>query len=259
MSPESDYQLRKRFYRSVLTVYGRKPVLEALQDDSLLCHTLHLATSNKPARILDDIKALAEGRGATLQSHDKQALSRISRNGRQDQGVALDIRCPTFMELDEFLERSGDTSGPLLALDGVTNPQNLGMIVRSVVAAGCAGLLLPERGSASLGPLVIKASAGTLFRAPLLRCDRLDAGLRRCQSHGYEVCTLRADAKDSLFELTPDANRIFVLGNETEGVSADIEALAQYAVGIPMKNGVESLNVAVTGALIAYATALTQT
>lgn len=253
MPPEGGYNARKRFYRSVLTVYGRKPVLEALQEPHLQCHTLHLATSNRPAAILKDIASLATGRGIEIKEHDKQALSRISRNGRQDQGVALDIRCPAFADLADYLADAAVVHRPLLALDGVTNPQNLGMIVRSVVAAGMAGLILPERGSASLGPLVIKASAGTLFSAPVLRCEQLAQGLQDCLAQGYEICTLRADARDSLFELPRCQRRVFVLGNESDGVSDAVAAMAQRGVAIPMANGVESLNVAVTAALIAYA------
>jgi 23S rRNA (guanosine2251-2'-O)-methyltransferase len=103
---------------------------------------------------------------------------------------------------------------------------------------------------------VIKASAGTLYRAPLLLCASLPEALRRCQQHGAQVCTLEANATDSLFEHMAQDFCIYVLGNETEGVSAAVGALADTRLSIPMCNGVESLNVAVTASLIAYATYL---
>ena len=86
-----------------LTLYGRKPALEALQDPALPIHCLHLADSNRPSGIIAQIIAEAERRGVAIRHHDRQALSRISKNGRQDQGVALDVVCPRFMSLAAFI------------------------------------------------------------------------------------------------------------------------------------------------------------
>ena len=126
-----------------LTLYGRKPALEALQDPALTIHCLHLAESNRPTGIIAQIIAEAERRGIAIRHHDRQALSRISKNGRQDQGVALDVVCPRFMSLEAFIDVA---EGPqtILALDGLTNPQNVGMIIRSAVAAGIDGVLYPK-------------------------------------------------------------------------------------------------------------------
>ena len=157
-----------------LTLYGRKPALEALSDHSLAVHCVHLASSNRPGGIIAEITRLAERRGITIRHHDKQALSRISKNARQDQGVALDVLCPRFRRVED-LATSNVTQARVLALDGITNPQNVGMIVRSAVAAGIDGLLYPKRSVAALGPLVIKASAGTVFKAPILQCATLSA------------------------------------------------------------------------------------
>ena len=139
-------------------------------DSSLAIHCLHLADSNRPTGIIAQIIAAAEKRQVAVRYHDRQALSRISKNGRQDQGVALDVICPGFLSLEAFLALP-EKPRTLLAIDGVTNPQNVGMIIRSAAAAAIDGLLYPKRGIASLGPLVIKASAGNVFRAPIIRCE----------------------------------------------------------------------------------------
>ena len=166
MSPQdSGYQDRRRRFRGMLTVYGRKSVLESLRDTDLRCHALHLAESNRDSGIIRDMLSLAEQRGIPVQRHSREALSRISRNGRQDQGVAADIVCPAFQGLEDYLAGGGN-GRRLLALDGITNPQNAGMIIRSAVAAGVDGIIYPDRGTAALGPLLIKASVGTVFRAP---------------------------------------------------------------------------------------------
>jgi 23S rRNA (guanosine2251-2'-O)-methyltransferase len=252
MPASSDYREKKSFFDRVLTVYGRKPVLETLENKTLVCHALHLAHSNREAGIVTDIKHRAEALGVPVKFHSREELARISKNGKQDQGVAVDVLCPSFRGLADFLEQPSVQPRRLLALDGITNPQNLGMIVRSAAAGDVDGILLPRKGTAALGPLVIKASAGTLYRAPLLLCDALPEALRLCQEHGAQVCTLDAGAALSLFEHKGHDFSIYVLGNETEGVSAAVSALADTRLSIPMRNGVESLNVAVTASLIAF-------
>lgn len=247
----SDYQERKAFYQSLLTIYGRKPVLEALQDDHIPVHKLHLADSNRRGGIIADIEAVAARRGIEVQWHDRQSLSRISRNGKQDQGVAADLQLRSYRPIEQLLDQPSYT---LLAVDRVTNPQNLGMIIRSVAASGIDGLLLPRKGCAALSPLVIKASAGTLFKAPIYHCDQLTEALEQFKEHGAELSSLSSHAQDTVFdERGRGGKRIYVLGNETEGVSQHIEALCQRRLRIPMHNGVESLNVAVTAALLAFA------
>ena len=113
-----------------LTLYGRKPALEALTNQALEIAQLHLADSNRPGGIITQIIAKAESRNIPIQYHEKQALSRISKNGRQDQGVALDITCPRFSTVDSLLSGGPSTRRRVLALDGITNPQNVGMIIR---------------------------------------------------------------------------------------------------------------------------------
>ena len=127
-----------------LTIYGRKPVLEALQNNRLSPSRLHLADSNKPGGIVGQIEELAKTREVDVQVHARQALSRISKNGKQDQGVALDLFCPEFDSLDNFVDTEVHSSDEFKAvlLDGITNPQNVGMIIRSCCAAGINAIFI---------------------------------------------------------------------------------------------------------------------
>lgn len=254
MSDSQDYKSKKAFFDRVLTIYGRKPVLEALQDQSLQCHGIHLADSNLQGGIIRQIRELAAQRNVPVREMSKRELSRISKNGKQDQGVAADILCPEFTSLENYLSALTPTPPRrLLALDGISNPQNFGMLIRSATAGQIDGIIWSPRNNAALGPLVIKASSGTLYRAPLLMCKALPEALALCREHAVEVCTLEANATRSLFDYKPKGHCVYVLGNETEGVSPAVRAEAETALGIPMHNGVESLNVAVTASLIAYA------
>jgi 23S rRNA (guanosine2251-2'-O)-methyltransferase len=248
----TDYHQKKTFYGQLLTIYGRKPVLEALQDRSLSIYKLHLADSNKGGGIIAQIIGLAEQRQIDIEYHEKKALSRISRNGKQDQGVAADIRPEGYQDLTQYLENTDGKPCRLIALDGITNPQNLGMIIRSVGAGYVDGLLIPKTGCAQLSPMVIKASAGTAFKTRIIHCEKLVPALKQLKDQGAQICTLSSHAKVSLFDFKPTRSVVYVLGNETDGVSQEVSGLSDQLLAIPMNNEVESLNVAVTAALIAF-------
>jgi len=250
--PEPDsqaYQNKKAFFDKVLTLYGRHAVMEALSDESLTIHKLHLSRSNKPSKELDRMTTIAKRRGIEVAYHDKQALSRISKNARQDQGVALDVVMEHFVDEAEMLQRP---SYRIIALDGVTNPQNLGMIIRSCAAGNVDAMLLPTRGNARITPLVIQASAGTLFRLPIIKTSDLVASLKHFREGGARVYSLEADAALDYRDARDSHRSLFVLGNESEGVRPEVTAVCNASIAIPMQRGVESLNVAVTAALLAF-------
>lgn len=247
-----DYAAKKRFYGRLITVYGRMPVLEVLRSIELKVHRLHLAHSNRRDATIDELLRLALERGIEVREHSREELARISRNGRQDQGVAADVDCPRHRDYRELFAPALPPRLQLVALDRVTNPQNLGMIIRTLCASPLDGLLLPRSGCAPLSPLVIKASAGTLFHCPLWRCDSLSTALAELAATDVEIAVLTSGAPLALGSYRPPPAVVYVLGNETEGVSPAVAALAQRRLAIPMANGVESLNVAVTAGLIAF-------
>lgn len=250
MEDSAEYLEKKAFFDKVLTIYGRNSVFEALEDEKVHIHKLHLCTSNKEAQVLDDMKAFAEKRGIEIAYHDKKSLSRISKNAKQDQGVALDIVLEHFLSPMEFQKKQ--SSYRILALDGVSNPQNLGMIIRSATAGNIDAILLPSKGASQITPLVIKASVGTVFKMPIIKTPNLKKTLSKFQADGASLYNFSSHAKESYKEITYEEKSIFVLGNETQGVSPAIEALCDKSISIPMQRGVESLNVAVTASLLAF-------
>ncbi len=228
--------------------------MEALQDNRLSPSRLHLADSNKSGGIVGQIEALAKTREVDVQVHARQALSRISKNGKQDQGVALDLFCPEFDSLDNFFDAEVYSSNEFKAvlLDGITNPQNVGMIIRSCCAAGINAIFYPKRSVSALGPLVIKGSAGTLFNAPIIQCEDARLTAQSMQARGFDIAVLDSHAETSLFDFKPAKPTVYVLGGETAGVDNAIKNAASISLRIPMTNNVESLNVAITAALVAF-------
>jgi len=247
-SPE--YLAKKAFFDKVLTIYGRNAVMEALEDTSIIIHKLHLATSNKDNDQISKMIHIAQSRGIEIRYHDKSALSRISKNAKQDQGVALDVVLEHFGDEEGFI--ASHKSYRIIALDGVHNPQNLGMIIRSCAAGNIDAILLPTKGAAQISPLVIKASVGTLFKMPIIKTNNLLKTLQNFQSHSAKVYSLSSYAEESYKNMPYTDKTIFVLGNESEGVSEAVEKLSDARIVIPMQRSVESLNVAVTASLLAF-------
>ena len=242
-----EYKEKKAFFEKIITLYGRNVVVEVLQDESIEIHKLHMSNSNQNDGAIKSIISLAKKRDINIIYHEKKALSRISKNAKQDQGVAIDIISNSYKNVNEIKKL---TKFKLLALDGIQNPQNLGMIIRSCAAGNVDGIILPKKSSAKISPLVIKASAGTLFKLPIYYCNSLDEILHDLGD--TKIYSLSSHAKNSIYELQGNDKAIFVLGNESDGVSAEVEQLCNDSISIPMKRGVESLNVAVTASLLAF-------
>lgn len=248
MNDSPEYLEKKRFFDSLITLYGRNVAVEVLRDDAVQIHKLHLSKSNRTDETIEEIMALAEMRGVEIKYHTKESLSRISKNSAQDQGIAIDVVSQNYRSASAI---ATDLPGSfrLLALDGINNPQNLGMIVRSAAASKIDGIVLPRRNSTKLSPLVMKASAGTLFKIPIYYCEDLSDILTISDT---AIITLSSHAKDDIHSLKIPKRAIFVLGNESEGVSDAVMRASTHSVSIPMHRGVESLNVAVTAGIVSF-------
>ncbi len=242
-----EYKDKKAFFEKIITLYGRNVVIEVLQDENVEIHKLHMASSNKTDGAVKTILSLAKSRKVEVTYHEKNSLSRISKNAKQDQGVAIDIIAKSYQNAKELQSMS---TFRLIALDGIQNPQNLGMIIRSCAAGNVDGIILPKKSSAKISPLVIKASAGTLFKLPIYFCNALEDILPSLKD--TKIYALSSHAKNDIYDVQHSDKSIFVLGNESDGVSPEVEKLCNDAISIPMQRGVESLNVAVTASLIAF-------
>ncbi|MEI2764320.1 MAG: RNA methyltransferase [Dermatophilaceae bacterium] len=232
-----------------VTVYGRQPVHEALANPAVTVDKVLLAQSARGSHV-SALLAAAAARGVPVVRVSTERVKKIAGNGKQDQGVCADVLAPRMRALDAALTEG--LHGPVLVLDGVTTPANVGMILRTATAAGFAGVVVPRRGVASLDPLVVKASAGIAFVAPILRCPTAAQAVDALTSSGYRVAGLAADAPESLFDTYLPDDTAYVLGGETDGVGDQVRAGVHTWLRVPLATGVESLNVSAAAAVVCF-------
>jgi 23S rRNA (guanosine2251-2'-O)-methyltransferase len=227
-----------------VTVYGRKPVLEALRDPELAVDKVILAEGADRDAVRQFTEA-ARARGLVLQRATAQRVKVLAGNGRQDQGVLADVVAPRMRPVEHFLAGLDPAADArVLVLDGLTNPANVGMILRSATGAGLDGVLLPRRGVPAIDPLVVKASAGVAFHAPVLRSRTAVDGVAALAEAGFVLFGLDGAARESLFEAELPGRIALVVGGETDGLTDDVRAELHGTLTIPLASGVESLNAA---------------
>lgn len=232
-----------------ITVYGRNPVYEVLRDDDLHVDKVVIAEGARGSGIRE-IRQAARRRGIEVQQASAERVKKLAGNGRQDQGVFADVVAPRMLPLDVALDQQ--TMRTALVLDGITTPANVGMILRSATAAGIDGIVVPRRGVASLDPLVVKASAGVAFRAPIVKAFTAAEAVAALKAHGFHVVGLDASGDEDLFSAHLPEPVAFVLGSESEGPGPEVAALVDTWVSIPMAAGVESLNVSAAAAVVCF-------
>jgi 23S rRNA (guanosine2251-2'-O)-methyltransferase len=234
-----------------ITVYGRKPVLEALADLDVSIDKVVVA-DNAHGTQIREIENAARRRHVSVQRATEQRVKVLAGNGRHDQGVFADVIAPHMRSLAVTLETADVLGDVLVLLDGITTPANVGMILRTATAAGVDGIVVPRRGVASLDPLVVKASAGVAFRAPILTAHTALDAAQDLVTAGYRLVGLAAGATQSVYAADLSDKVVLVLGGETEGISPAVADLLSLTVSIPMAADVESLNVAAAAAVVCF-------
>jgi 23S rRNA (guanosine2251-2'-O)-methyltransferase len=232
-----------------VTIYGRNPVLEALGDPALTVDKVLLSDSAHGPHV-SEIRATARARGVPVHLVGAERVKKIAGNGKQDQGVCADVVAPRMRPLD--LALAAGLSGPVIVLDGITTPANVGMILRTATAAGLSGVVVPRRGVASIDPLVVKASAGVAFKAPILKVATALEAVQALREAGYRIAGLDADGPTDLFTANLPGDTAYVMGGETAGLGADVSAVVDTWLAIPMADGVESLNVSAAAAVVCF-------
>ena len=235
-------------------VTGRNSVIEALRA-RIPATTLHVATKIDMDDRVRESLALANKRGIPLLEIPRPELDRMTGPDTVHQGIALSVPPYSYAHPLELAEKAEahDSAPVFVALDGITDPRNLGAIVRSVAAFGGHGVIVPKRRSVGVNAAAWKTSAGAIARTPVAMAANLTQTLKSFKERGYFVVGLDGDADSRLpsSELvgTP---LLIVVGSEGKGLSRLITETCDDIVSIPISGKTESLNAGIAASVVLY-------
>jgi 23S rRNA (guanosine2251-2'-O)-methyltransferase len=235
-------------------VAGRNPVLEALAA-RVPATALHVGPRLDDDERIGQAVMLAAEQGIAVVEAGRSELDRIT-GGAIHQGIALRIRRYSYADPADLVQAARERGVPplIVALDGVTDPRNLGAIVRSVAAFGGHGVLVPARRSAGVTAGAWKASAGTLARVRVAQTANLARALAAYQEDGLFVAGLSSEGGEDVGELTlADSPLVLVVGSEGRGLSRLVAERCDMLARVPITGQAESLNAGMAATVALYA------
>ena len=230
-------------------IWGKHSVYEALSSDRAINRiwwTSEIFSSDKYYILLKDLKS----KGVLIEEVSWNRISQLTY-GASHQGVALQLACSKTISLEQLIDFSKHNcpNPTLVALDGITDPHNVGAIIRSAEAFDCKGLIISQRRSAGLTGTVAKVAAGALEHLQVSRVVNLNRALDELKRNGFLVVGLSGDAKISISNFQETAPLVVVDGSEDKGISLLTQKKCDFILSIPLKGKTSSLNASVAAAI----------
>ena len=230
-------------------IWGKHSVFETLKSERAINRiwcTTEIYSSEKFFILLKDLKS----KGVLIEEVSWNRLSQLTL-GASHQGIALQLACSKTISLEKLIEFSKKNSANpiILALDGITDPHNVGAIIRSAEAFDCKGMIIPQRRSAGLTGTVAKVAAGALEHFSVSRVVNLNRALEELKKNGFLVVGLSGEGQTSIsmfYEKTP---LVVVVGSEDNGISLLTQKKCDFLLRIPLKGKTSSLNASVAAAI----------
>jgi 23S rRNA (guanosine2251-2'-O)-methyltransferase len=231
-------------------VLGRNPVLECLRADAPAT-ALYVALGAEADERMTESVTLAADRGIAILEVPRTDLDRLSANGLH-QGIALQVPPYAYAHPDDLLASATSDVEPalLVALDNISDPRNLGAIIRSVAAFAGHGVLIPQRRSASVTAVAWRTSAGAAARVRVARATNLNRTLKEWGDAGLQVVGLDAEGDTTIDEFDASGPLVVVVGSEGKGLSRLVRQNCDAVLSIPMAGPTESLNASVAAGVV---------
>ena len=230
-------------------IWGKHSVFEALisqRSINRIWCTSEIFSSEKFYILLKDLKS----KGVLIEEVSWNRLSQLTF-GASHQGIALQLACSKTISLEKLIEFSKKNSqNPIiLALDGITDPHNIGAIIRSAEAFDCKGIIIPQRRSAGLTGTVAKVAAGALEHLPVSRVVNLNRALEELKKNGFLVIGLSGNGQLSISNFHEKTPLVVIVGAEDKGISLLTQKKCDFLLNIPLKGKTSSLNASVAAAI----------
>ncbi len=230
-------------------IWGKHSVYEALSSERAINRiwcTSEIFSSEKFYILLKELKS----KGVLIEEVSWNRLSQMTY-GASHQGVALQLACSKTISLQQLIDFSKHncTNPLILALDGITDPHNVGAIIRSAEAFGCKGIIIPQRRSAGLTGTVAKVAAGALEHLHVSRVVNLNRALEELKKNGFLIVGLSGNGQLSISNFLEKAPLAVIVGSEDKGISLLTQKKCDFILSIPLKGKTSSLNASVAAAI----------
>jgi len=231
-------------------IEGRNPVIEALKNKRPI-DKIMVNKSSKEGSI-KKIIGIARDNNVIIQQVDRHKLDEISES-HAHQGVIAVTSDYLYHELEDVLEYAREKGEDpfLIILDGITDPHNLGSIVRTADAVGAHGVIIPKRRSVHITPIVAKASAGAIEYVPVCKVTNIVNTIKKLKEEGLWIAAVDMDG-DAFYSTNLSGPLALVVGSEGEGISRLTKENCDFIVSMPMSGNVTSLNASVAGGILLY-------
>jgi len=230
-------------------IYGVNPLLELTKRGDPGIREIVVSNGRK-GPVIDQILSLASIKGIPVVFKDKSFLDRESGGGSH-QGIGALCADYVYVNLDELIEKK-TPANLILMLDGITDPQNLGALIRTAHCLGVKGVVIPENRAVSITPSVIKASAGAAYWLAVAREVNLTRTIEYLKERGFWVYGADADNGADLDQFADPGPVCLVMGSEGCGLRPLIKKNCDLLLSIPMAGKLDSLNVSVAAGIILY-------
>jgi 23S rRNA (guanosine2251-2'-O)-methyltransferase len=232
-------------------IEGRNAVFEALRA-GMPVRQVFIAEGTKPDHALDEMARLATESGVPVTRVPRRQIDAKSERGAH-QGVIAEAAPYPYASLDDLLARAeGKERALIIVLDHVTDPGNLGAIVRTAEVVGAEGVLVAKRRAAAVTPAAYKSSAGALAHVALAQEANVVRSLERCKEAGFWIAGASEHASQSVWDAPLDGRIVLVMGSEGEGLARLTRETCDFLVRLPQAGKVGSLNVAQATTAIVY-------
>ena len=244
-------QQRERNSQADGIIEGRNAVIEALRAGTAM-DKIYLAKGETDAT-LGHIASTARSKGIVVVEADRRKLDAMSAT-HSHQGVIAVAAVREYASVADILQAARDKNEPPLVVvcDEISDPHNLGAIIRTAECAGAHGVIIPKRRSAGLTAVVAKTSAGAVSYLPVARVANLTALLKELKEEGLWVFGTAADGATSLYQADLKGPAAIVIGSEGDGMSRLVREQCDFLVSIPMRGQVNSLNASAAAAVVLY-------
>jgi 23S rRNA (guanosine2251-2'-O)-methyltransferase len=228
-------------------IFGVEPVRELIGAAPGAIRILYVKAGAE-ARFAAEIDAVRTQGGNVIRSED-EALARMAGSEARHQGLVAIMREYQYAAFEDVVAEAHD---PLLVIDGVTDPRNLGAIMRSAECAGVRAIVIARDRTVGITPIVVKSSAGAWVHLRIARCGNVAQALEGLKAAGYWVVALAPSGDLSIYDLDTSRRLAFVLGSEGRGVREIVKKSSDFIAGIPMRGRIGSLNVSVAAAVALF-------